>query len=136
MLLFSAAQAGTRQFQAVLPEISGELSLCKTDSCRMLKDIEALFPPCTSLLYTHCLQHCLVWAVKPGTCWGWCVLSEGSAAVCCRLQWEQCLQVPNVVNEILSVNFFFLLSDSEVFEACFPYCMLTCREQLMESVML
>lgn len=44
--------------------------------------------------------------------------------------------MPNVVNEILSVNFFFLLSDLEVFEACFPYCMLTCREQLMETVML
>jgi len=40
-LLFSAAQVGTEPFRAMLAEICGEPSLGKTDSRKMLQDIEA-----------------------------------------------------------------------------------------------
>lgn len=53
ILLFFAAQVGTEPFQAVLVEISGEPSFCKTGSCKMLRDVEA--EPST-VLPMHCTR--------------------------------------------------------------------------------
>lgn len=83
--VFFAAQVGTEQFQAVLAEISGELSVCKTDLCKMLRDVEAeasTASPLCFAMYTPC-QHPLTQAGKPGTHWH--VLSKDGAEVCSAL---------------------------------------------------